>query len=53
MHQAPHVQSEGDADVQCPQCNGALLCLGCNDRRHRMLEQQRPGGPGGKRRVCT
>eukprot|EP00669_Euglena_mutabilis_P013747 TRINITY_DN873_c0_g1_i1.p1 TRINITY_DN873_c0_g1~~TRINITY_DN873_c0_g1_i1.p1 ORF type:complete len:681 (+),score=243.03 TRINITY_DN873_c0_g1_i1:227-2044(+) len=30
-----------DADVQCPQCNGALLCLGCNDRRHRMLEQQR------------
>eukprot|EP00668_Euglena_longa_P040768 GGOE01053670.1.p1 GENE.GGOE01053670.1~~GGOE01053670.1.p1 ORF type:complete len:715 (+),score=184.95 GGOE01053670.1:375-2519(+) len=30
-----------DADVQCPQCNGALLCLSCNDRRHRLMEEQR------------
>lgn len=30
-----------DADVQCPQCNNALLCIGCNDRRHRLMEEER------------
>lgn len=30
-----------DAEVQCPQCNGAVLCNVCNRRRHTMMVEQR------------